>query len=453
MPNRLLTLGIPGGRLLRKAEAAWKASRYSGSGALLDLTGRGHDAQLGSTSGADTNDPLFLSLVSGRPYLYSPGLASNSATVPDAANLRITGDISIRQGVQATALTGRGTLRLAEKGSVGGNTGWILRHDNTGKIELTLSNDGTATTAALSSVAAGSSANGIRADWRASDGRVQFFTCTDYNGATGAGTWVQLGTDQSIVYASIFASTALLIVVEASGAEGNYFGFHMFADITGTDRRVGVDFTDLTKYDSTRTSLTAVTGQTVTINRATSGRKSVVVDRPLFSLGTDDYLEIADHAALNFALTESFTVLIAVRQHATPVSNGTYITKKNVASNAAAGWQLVSNGTNLRPTARIGDGTLTVFANPGTPFTAGAVVTLGLRRIAGVTLGGLIDGVETTAADSLAATLTNSGPLRIGANSTSLTNVQDFEFIGAAIFRRALSDSEITRATAELLAA
>lgn len=36
-----------------------KASTYSGSGAWLDGSGQGHDAQLGSAAGADANDPTF----------------------------------------------------------------------------------------------------------------------------------------------------------------------------------------------------------------------------------------------------------------------------------------------------------------------------------------------------------------------------------------------------------
>ncbi|MCH7637547.1 MAG: hypothetical protein IIA12_07775 [Proteobacteria bacterium] len=35
---------------------------------------------------------------------------------------------------------------------------------------------------------------------------------------------------------------------------------------------------------------------TVTINRSATGRKSTVVDVPMFLLGTDDYLEIPDDA-------------------------------------------------------------------------------------------------------------------------------------------------------------
>jgi len=54
---------------------------------------------------------------------------------------------------------------------------------------------------------------------------------------------------------------------------------------------------------------------TVTINRSATGRKTAVVDRPLFLLGTDDYFEVPDHANLDFAAGDSFTIAIALRQY------------------------------------------------------------------------------------------------------------------------------------------
>lgn len=62
----------------------------------------------------------------------------------------------------------------------------------------------------------------IRADWRQSDGRVQFFTCTD------GVTWVQLGTDQSIAIASIYNDAAyptyVNMVLGARDTNGNNSG-------------------------------------------------------------------------------------------------------------------------------------------------------------------------------------------------------------------------------------
>ena len=40
------------------------------------------------------------------------------------------------------------------------------------------------------------------------------------------------------------------------------------------------------------TSFTALTGQTVTITRSTSGRKTAIVTQPCWLFGTDDYMEV-----------------------------------------------------------------------------------------------------------------------------------------------------------------
>ena len=45
--------------VIDSAELLLQAKNYSGSGAWQDESGNGHHAQLGSTSGADTNDPQF----------------------------------------------------------------------------------------------------------------------------------------------------------------------------------------------------------------------------------------------------------------------------------------------------------------------------------------------------------------------------------------------------------
>lgn len=50
------------------AVAYWRPDQYSGAGELFDLNGNGYHVQLGSTSGADTNDPTF---VSGEGFVFS----------------------------------------------------------------------------------------------------------------------------------------------------------------------------------------------------------------------------------------------------------------------------------------------------------------------------------------------------------------------------------------------
>lgn len=66
--------------VLGRAELLFQARNYSGSGAWLDESGNGHDAQFGSTSGADANDPLFKDFT-GTQYIWFPGTADNTIQV------------------------------------------------------------------------------------------------------------------------------------------------------------------------------------------------------------------------------------------------------------------------------------------------------------------------------------------------------------------------------------
>jgi hypothetical protein len=66
------------------------------------------------------------------------------------------------------------------------------------------------------------------------------------------------------------------------------------------------------------TSFTAVTGQTVTINRSTSGRKTVAVTQPTWLFGTDDYMEVNN------------------RYMAKPDGTGNYLYLPGVSSNNAS---------------------------------------------------------------------------------------------------------------------
>lgn len=68
--------------VLDRAVARWDARAYDGKlDALVDLSGNGLHARLGSAVGADTNDPLRLEKANAK-YAYFPGSAGNSISTP-----------------------------------------------------------------------------------------------------------------------------------------------------------------------------------------------------------------------------------------------------------------------------------------------------------------------------------------------------------------------------------
>lgn len=117
-------------------------------------------------------------------YLDLPGTSGNYASSPDSAALSITSDIDIRVKVAMDDWTPAALCRLMSKSNTGSGTiSYILSvisatQGTAGCLRLTLSSDGTNTTAATSSVATGvtdGAVKWVRATWRNSDNRVQFF--------------------------------------------------------------------------------------------------------------------------------------------------------------------------------------------------------------------------------------------------------------------------------------
>ena len=125
--------------VLADAELLLQAKNYSGSGAWLDESGNGHDGQLGSTSGSDTNDPLFLEPdggVGGTQYFWNPGSAGNYASSPDHARLDIVGDLDIRIKLAMDDWTPSGFAPIGpSKWQSAGQLSWNLYVRNTtGKL-------------------------------------------------------------------------------------------------------------------------------------------------------------------------------------------------------------------------------------------------------------------------------------------------------------------------------
>ena len=196
--------------------------------------------------------------------------------------------------------------------------------------------------------------------------------------------------------------------------------------------------------NSTSTGYTDAFAVAWTINRATTGRKSALVTRPVWLFGTDDYMEVPDNALLNMDASQSFTVLALVRQWATVPADSRVVMKwSNVA--LASGWYL----TNANPSTSQymvihGDAGGTSSAT-NTPATAGTVNTMiGVRNTATDQVILYVNGVAGTPfTDSTVGTLANSGPMTIGRQDIGGAQYAQMELLAVAVFRRALTATEI----------
>lgn len=195
--------------------------------------------------------------------------------------------------------------------------------------------------------------------------------------------------------------------------------------------------------NSTSTGYTDAFAVAWTINRSTAGRKSVAVTRPVWLFGTDDYMEVADNALLNMDASQSFTVLAVVRQWATPASFGRYVDKREGAS--LVGWGVNAPGTALQFSGTIDEGAVET-SRASAIQTAGvmALMSMVVDRSAQTLLMNTNNVATATTPTAAVGTIANAAVMRIGALASAASNFQDFELLAVAVFRRALTATEIT---------
>lgn len=147
-------------------------------------------------------------------YQYLAGLTASNVTVPDSAALSITGDFDYRFRLAADTWATTNLAIAGKETTASTGLSWSLAMNATSKTPiLKLSSNGTSSTSATSTAAvpfADGAAGWMRVTWRASDGRVQFFTSTDSTNDPSAVTWTQLGSDRTANVGSVFDSPAVL---------------------------------------------------------------------------------------------------------------------------------------------------------------------------------------------------------------------------------------------------
>lgn len=459
-------LAAPRRRVLAGAVAAWRADVYDAvNDRLTDITGNAHHAVFGSAVGADINDPTRL-VYSGSKYLHLPGISGNYASLSDSAALSVTGTHTIGGYFTPEDWTPSGTQTLCGKWlATGEQRGYELQLDAAGTISLVWTTDGTAGTALFetSSAATGftdGTGHWVWATLNHANGDVKFYTSDQApTVALAALVGTQLGTTQAGVATSVADTTALFEVGTVDGGTANRFvgACHRAFLTTGNSSTtiagtvvLDIDFDYATQPFSTLAERSA-NAATVTINRATTGKKAVVVDRTCLLFGTDDYLEVADHADLDFAAGDSFTIAIAFRASGQNVAaTQALMAKKASATTATQGWALLLTTSGM--TSHFGDGTvgeansLTLAANNGVALQAALV------RDVAQAASTFYRAANNAAVnpDSTTGSLANAEVLRIGRLSGAGTAYGDFVFFAAAIFRRALTRPEIIRLSQEL---
>lgn len=222
---------------------------------------------------------------------------------------------------------------------------------------------------------------------------------------------------------------------------GNFYSFEL---------RDGVDGPVVARFEPANFEEPHITapggvGEEWRIHRSGSGRKSVLVDRPILLFGTDDYLEVPHHDDLNSFISEDFSVIGVWRIYNPNNANqGAVISKRH----SSVGWDMrVNNGTL---NSLIMDGSWdTRSVSIDDNYDDGVLLT-SMQRISGDSHELLLNQNVSTVGTRVDGDTSNNGAVYIGKRDN---NYLDFEFIGAAIFKgKALTDLELSWVAKELMA-
>lgn len=420
----------------------WLDARLRPTGLNLGVGGSVLNAQFGSTAGADTNDPEFLAHT-GENWLHTPSHWEN--------HLRSTLQYPAATPVVDIRWKGARTLGASSApfGFWGGASlrSIYVRHVAGGQIGVIWTPDGVFANrveAQSTVVAPDSGTFRVTVDATTANYQVFFYTSTD-DGAT----WSQLGAGVAgtSVAPGIYGGGDELRVANIAAAG---WGHHRLDELK---LLAGIDGTPFFEFDAKNdivngdaATVTSTSGHTLTVYRPATGRKTVLVTRPTWLFGGDDYMEVANNALLEFGDGESFTLILAMRHWQATVAG----------SQAFAGmWAQFSGdpayrGYSLHAEEAVGNILRAQVRD------AGATV-VGVPWLPGLQLVGMRSDRQANAMhvfrnDTFSAAvvprtpdLNGAMPFRVGRHSAGGTHYADMEVFGVAVFREALSDADVAR--------
>lgn len=298
----------PAETLLKQAVWWIDSAHSASSGQTITNLGWGGSAlnvTNGSSASADSNDAKYLDW-DGINYVYLPS-GSNTVTAP-GASLKITGDLDIRTLVAFDDWT-PGDIRNIVVGTANwpspGYKSWNFQLQTNGTLRFVISTDGTNQLNYTSSVAptvTDGSQLWIRVTRSKAAGEIKFFTSADGITWTQLGTTVTGATTSDIYYNAL--DTGVIQFGQIVTVYNCDYKFYRAQILNGIDGTPVLDVDTSVISSGSATSFTALTGQTVTINRSTSGRKTVCVTHPVWLFGTDDYMEVnnrwLEHTGTNY---------------------------------------------------------------------------------------------------------------------------------------------------------
>jgi hypothetical protein len=390
--------------------------------------------------------------VSTGNYMYLPGIASNFASAPDSAALQITGDIDLRCKVALDDWTPSANNDLI--GRYSGTNAYLLTVRTTGFLRFIWVDSGGTTITKESTVATGitdGTTKWIRVildvDNGASGNDVKFYTSDD------GITWTQLGTTVTTAGTTSIRAGATNLEIgsnlngTSNAARGKFFRAQVLNGIGGTvafDANFENSITSLLQTSFTESS---TNGATVTINRSGSGFRSAgVIDAGYLYPGATNTFGNSTISYLDFGASDSLTILAVFRQWATQSSGRIFNKRSSSAySSGQLGYELFNNSAT-EVGGYLSDGTNISYTPYTRTQTLGALATYAVsgNRSTNTAVAYYNNSVSSTANISSIGNMTNVFPVSIGRWGGQASNYADMEFMGAAVFRTALTAKNIS---------
>ena len=391
----------------------------------------GQTVTVTAVNAVDSADPTLLT--AGENYVYLPGTASNTVTTTHAANQNPSGNLNFSARVMMYDWTPSASSLIYHKHN-GSSTGFYVQVLTDGRL-LFVWGDGVGTVIWATN-AAMPFTNGvwywINITLNLSTGIPTFSWALDSRSEPSS--WTNVASSYSSGTAGTTTIAADTVTGPQFGAANGEMALKRIIVRGGSTTNVDVDFTQNTD----QSSFVCATGHTITISRASSGRKTVVVTKPVWLLGTDDYLEVSDNDLLDIGSTDSVTILFVFRNWL-PVSGSIPISKAttNSASAAEKRWTfryttannlgfILDDGTAVESQwLKSTDGTLTV-----------AAASIDLSNVYNKV------GVNYSTTARTPSDARNSLIMSIGTNSGGIAYF-DGEIYAVYIYRKALTAAEI----------
>lgn len=406
----------------------------------------GQTVTVTATNAVDTNDPLLAT--AGENYIYIPsGSSSNNAYIPSAANLSATTQFEIIQRVWLADWTPATTSILGQRTAfTDPNYHWSLALLIGGQLRLTIFPSATVASAIqIDSTTSVPLTDGqwywLRVTFNGNDGsgnrRTNFYYSADR--ASVPTSWIAIGTEvvtaSTVVFTDPGSSTLFAVGANPSAPDVACKRFIYRTTIDGSNI-VDIDFS----LNSNQSSFVCTTGQTVTIGRNTSGRKTVVVTQPVWLFGTDDYLEVLDNDLLDFNNIDH-TVLVITRWWDTAITYGAIVVKNQTAP-FNDGWTLAqNNGSGIFPMYFEDEvGSIDVMGCDNIATQGQLFLFAGIRE--GTVNKNYVNNSMTSVSAPDVSDLRNSGVMRIGSTPFN-AYYADMELFAVYIFRKALTAAEI----------